>query len=133
MGEEQKAGASEGRLVIAVVAGAIVFYACMAAVSELTDWLFLSSSTSADPVSNTYIAAWALGAGLSSAFGVEVAKRVAPNFNRVGLIVLMVAPIVLVAVGVYLNAQVFSVHTLGAVACALAGTVFGLWWTFHES
>ena len=79
-----------------------------------------------------YIGAWFLGAGLSSAFGVQVAKRVAPNFNRIGLILLMLAPIVLFAIAGGYAARVLSDQVIVAVLSALLGTAIGLGVTFRE-
>jgi hypothetical protein len=117
--------AREGRLVVSLVAGALVFYVCIAIVSIVADAGF-------SPNSGSYIGAWFLGAGLSSAFGVEVAKRVAPNFNRIGLIVLMVAPIALLAVGMFFSAPKFSDKTMVAVLSAFLGTAIGLGVTFRD-
>lgn len=118
--------AGEGRLVVSLVAGAFVFYVCIAIVSFLPDYLGLS------PSSNIYFGAWFLGAGLSSACGVEVAKRVAPNFNRIGLIVLMVAPIALLAVGMFFASTHFSDRTMIAVLTALLGIALGLRLVFSD-
>lgn len=118
--------ASEGRLVVSLIAGALVFYVAIAIVSVLPDYVGLS------PGSSTYIGAWFLGAGLSSAFGVEVANRVAPNFNRIGLIVLMVAPIALLAVGMFFAAPNFSDQTMLAALSAFLGTAIGLGVTFRD-
>ena len=117
--------AGEGKLVVSLIAGALVFYICIAIVSAVADAGF-------SPGSGTYIGAWFLGAGLSSAFGVEVAKRVAPNFNRIGLIVLMVAPITLLAVGMFFAAPNFSSKTMVAVLSAFLGTSIGLGVTFRD-
>jgi hypothetical protein len=117
--------AGEGRLVVSLIAGALVFYICIAIVSVVAD-------AGLSPGSGTYIGAWFLGAGLSSTFGVEVAKRVAPNFNRIGLIVLMVAPIALLAVGIFFAASNFSSKTMVAVLSAFLGTSIGLGVTFRD-
>jgi len=117
--------AGEGKLVVSLIAGALVFYVCIAIVSVVAD-------AGLSPGSGTYIGAWFLGAGLSSAFGVEVAKRVAPNFYRIGLIVLMVAPIALLAVGMFFAAPNFSSKTMVAVLSAFLGTAIGLGVTFRD-
>ncbi len=117
--------AGEGKRVASLVAGAVVFYAGIAIVSLLVNFLL-------SPGSGTYLGVWFLGAGLSSAFGVEVAKRIAPNFNRIGLILLMVVPIALLAVGTFFGAAVFSSQTFVDVLSALAGAVIGLGVTFRD-
>ncbi|RTM03369.1 MAG: hypothetical protein EKK31_18580 [Hyphomicrobiales bacterium] len=117
--------AGEGWLVVSLIAGALVFYVCIAIVSVVVD-------AGLSPNSSTYIGAWFLGAGLSSAFGVEVAKRMAPNFNRIGLIVLMVAPIALLAIVMFFAAPQFSDKTIMAVLSAFLGTAIGLGVTFRD-
>jgi hypothetical protein len=57
---------------------------------------------------------------------------VAPNFNRIGLIVLMVTPIALLAVGLFFAAPNFSSKTMLSVLCALLGTAVGLGVTFRD-
>jgi hypothetical protein len=118
--------ADEGKLVLSVVAGALVFYVCIALVSFLVDYAGPS------PGSSTYFGAWFLGAGLSSSFGVEVAKRIAPSFNRIGLIVLMIAPIALFAVATFFTASNVPGPEMAALLSALLGTAVGLYWTFRD-
>ena len=119
------ATAGEGKRVLALIAGAFVFYVCIVIVSFLADWI-------SSPTSGTYIGAWFLGAGLSSALGVEVAKRLAPNFNRIGLIILMVAPVALFAIAVLFAAWAFPSQILVAGLSALVGTAIGLGVTFSD-
>ena len=118
--------AGEGRLVMSLIAGTLVFYVCIAVVSILPDYVGLT------PGSNVYLGAWFLGAALSSHFGVEVAKRVAPNFNRVGLIVLMVAPFALLAAGMFFASSHFSSRSIIAVLTAFLGTGLGLHAVFRD-
>jgi hypothetical protein len=121
----------ESRQVVSLVAGAIVFYVCMAIVTVVADKV-IPIGSAGNYVGSPYIAAWFLGAGLSSAFGVEAAKRVAPNFNRVGLIVLMVAPIALLAVGIFFASSNFSSEMIVAVLSAFTGIAVGLGFTFRD-
>jgi hypothetical protein len=122
--------AGEGKLVMSLIAGALVFYVCMVITSFVAGWA--ASPQSGNYMGGNYIGAWFLGAGLSSAFGVEVAKRVAPNFNRIGLILLMVVPIVLLAIGVLYAARILSEQAIVAVLSALLGTAIGLGVTFRD-
>jgi hypothetical protein len=123
-----QAKASEGKRVLSLVVGAVVFYVCLAIVSVVTDWELQSDRS----VSGFYIGSWFLGAGLSSAFGVEMAKRVAANFNRIGLILLMVAPLACIAIGIFFAAGHFSSKTIVVVLCALTGSAVGLGVTFRD-
>lgn len=124
----QAATAGEGKRVLSLVVGAVVFYVCLAIVSVVTDWELPSDRS----VSGTYIGSWFLGAGLSSAFGVEMAKRVAANFNRIGLILLMVGPIAFFATAIFFAAGHFSSHAIVVVLCALTGSAIGLGVTFRD-
>jgi hypothetical protein len=128
----QATTAGEGKRVLSLVVGAIVFYVCLAIVSVVTDWELPSLTGSEGSVSTTYIGSWFLGAGLSSAFGVEMAKRVAANFNRIGLIFLMVAPIALIAMGMFFAADHFTSRTIVIFLCALLGSAIGLGVTFRD-
>jgi hypothetical protein len=128
----QATTAGEGKRVLSLVVGAIVFYVCLAIVSVVTDWELRSLTGSDGSVSTTYIGSWFLGAGLSSAFGVDMAKRVAANFNRIGLIMLMVVPLAFLAIGMFLAADHFSSHTIVVVLCALLGSAIGLGVTFRD-
>ena len=124
----QATTAGEGKRVLSLVVGAIVFYVCLAIVSVVTDWELPSDRS----VSGFYIGSWFLGAGLSSAFGVEMAKRVATNFNRIGLILLMIAPLAYIAIGIFFAAGHFSSKTIVIVLCALTGSAIGLGVTFRD-
>ncbi len=115
----------EGKRVVSLIAGALLFYVCVAIVSVVADMGF-------SPSSGTYIGVWFLGAGLSSSFGVQVAKLLAPNFNRIGLIVLMVAPIALLAVWMFFAAPQFLSTTMVAILSAFTGTAIGLYATFRD-
>lgn len=115
----------EGRQVVALVAGAIIFYVCIVIVAVIAD-------KALSPGSSTYFGAWFLGAGLSSSFGVEAAKRIAPNFNRIGLIVLMVAPIALLAIGMFMVSSNFSSQMMVALLSGFVGTAIGLGVTFRD-
>ena len=131
MGDDAPTAVGEARQVLAVVVGAIVFYLCLGVVILVTDWALSALTNSDGTISGSYIVAWVLGAGLSSSLGVEAAKLVAATFNRIGLIVLMIVPIVVFAIVTYLQAAIFSTHTIYAVLCALAGTAFGLGMTIR--
>jgi hypothetical protein len=124
----QATTAGEVRRVLSLVAGAIVFYVGLAIVSVVTDWELPADKS----VSGTYIGSWFLGAGLSSGFGVEMATRVAANFNRIGLILLMVAPLAFLAIGIFFAADHFSSRTIEIVLCALLGSAVGLGVTFRD-
>jgi len=128
----QATTAGEGKRVLSLVAGAIVFYVGLAIVSIVTDWELPSLTGSDGSVSTIYIGSWFLGAGLSSGFGVEMAKRVAANFNRIGLILLMVAPLAFLAIGMFLAADHFSSRTIVIFLCAFLGSAIGLGVTFRD-
>ena len=76
--------------------------------------------------------AWLIGAGFVSGAGAEVAKWIAPSFNRIGLIVLMVAPLALLAVVMLLIWGSLSGLTLNMVVFSFIGTAIGLARTFGD-
>jgi hypothetical protein len=124
--------AAEARGVLALIAGAVAFYVCIAVVALITDRLLPSFVNSDSTISGTYIVAWILGAGISSAVGVEVAKWILPAFNRIGFIVLAVLPIALYVVGLLAFGGQLSLGQLEASICALIGTIIGLGMTLRD-
>lgn len=120
--------AGKGKRVLSLVAGAVVFYVCLAIVWAVTGWWLQPDGT----VSWAYVVSWFLGAGLSSAFGVETAKRVSADFSRTGLILLMVAPVAFLAVEIIFAAGAVSSNTIGIALCALLGSAAGLGVTFRD-
>jgi hypothetical protein len=124
--------ASEGRQVLAVVAGIVVFYALIVVVTLITDWLLPGMTSSDGTISGPFIVAWIIGAGLASGIGVEVAKWIAPRFNRVAFVLLAIVPIALYAVAVFVFANRLSLLEVEASICALIGTAVGLGITFKD-
>ena len=116
----------EGKRVLALVAGAAIFYVGLVVLAVLTDWILPWLTGSDGTISTLYAVAWLLGAGLVSGVGVDAAKRIAPSFNRVGLIVLMVAPVAVLAVVMFFARSGFSGHTMMAVIMSFIGTGIGL-------
>jgi hypothetical protein len=128
----QQTPASEGRQVLAVVAGIVVFYALIVVVTLIADRLLPASTEADGTISGSFIMAWILGAGIASAVGVEVAKWIAPRFNRVAFILLAIVPIALYAVAVFVFADRLSMLQLEASICALIGTAVGLGIVFKD-
>ncbi len=122
----------EGQRVASVVVGAAIFYVGLVIIAVVTDWALPWLTNSDGGISILYIVAWVLGSGLVSALGAEAATRIAPSFNRVGLIVLMVAPVAILAVVMFFASRLFSWQTMTAVIFSFIGTGIGLSRTFND-
>lgn len=117
--------AGEASLVLSLLFGALAFYVCLAITWFLPDFLGL-------PFGPFYLLVSVVGAGASTVAGAQVAEYVSPNFNRVGLVVLMATPTALLSIGLIFVASHFPWSIMLPFLADVLGIAIGLGATFHE-
>jgi hypothetical protein len=112
---------------LAVVAGFIVFFVGMIAVSWLLDLLLNARNGPVFSWGNVLL--WVIGAGVVTILAGEAARRIEPTFSLMALIAVCVAA--LLAASLFtaygLEAAGNSSQALGALLIQTIGTCVGIW------